>query len=49
MLRNHPHFLARITAVIIVLAAIREISIRRNIEAMSDWPTQHDPSLTDRP
>ncbi len=38
MRRNPPSLIARVGLLLVVIAFIREMSIRRNSEAMSDWP-----------
>ncbi len=42
MFRNVPKTLTRLVVVVAVLALIRELSIRKNSEAMVDWPRQGD-------
>jgi len=38
MLRNPPTLIRRIALLMIVIAVVRELSIRRNQQAVSEWP-----------
>lgn len=42
MLPNPLNLLTRIAVLVIIVAVIREMSIRRNAPAMTDWPRQPD-------